>query len=145
VGQTMLAVGLAITACQAGHSISFTTLDDPVRNLREAEALGRFPQKPQTYRKPAVVVLDEVGYLPLTRADANMVFQLVSRRYERGWIIVTSNRAFSECGQVFGDDVVAAAILDRMLHHCEVISINGPSYRLKDRLQTPKEDQNTPE
>ncbi len=143
VGKTMLAVGLAIAACQAGYSIYFTTLDDLIRNLREAEGLGRFPKKLQTYLKPAVLVLDEVGYLPLTRADANMVFQLVSRRYERGSIIVTSNRAFSEWGHVFGDDVVAAAILDRLLHHCEVLSINGPSYRLKDRLQTPKGGQTT--
>jgi DNA replication protein DnaC len=137
VGKTMLAVGLAVAACQAGYSIYFTTLDDLVRNLRDAEGTGRFAKKLQTYLKPAVLVVDEVGYLPLSRPEANMVFQLVSRRYERGSIIVTSNKAFSEWGSVFGDDVLAAAILDRLLHHCEVISINGPSYRLKDRL-TPK-------
>jgi DNA replication protein DnaC len=135
VGKTMLAVALAITACQAGFSIYFTTLDDLVRNLKEAEAAGRFAKKLQTYLKPAVLVVDEVGYLPLARADANMVFQLVARRYERGSILATSNKAFSEWGQVFGDDVLASAILDRLLHHCDVISINGPSYRLKDRLK----------
>jgi DNA replication protein DnaC len=81
-----------------------------------------------------VLVADEVGYLPLSRAEANMVFQLVSRRYERGSIIVTSNKSFGEWGQVFGDDVLASAILDRLLHHCDVISINGPSYRLKDHV-----------
>jgi DNA replication protein DnaC len=74
-----------------------------------------------------------VGYLPLSRAEGNLVFQLVSRRYERGAIILSSNKTFSEWGQVFGDDVLATAILDRLLHHCEVISITGPSYRLKDR------------
>jgi DNA replication protein DnaC len=135
VGKTMLAVGLAIAACQAGFSIYFTTLDDLVRNLKEAEASGRFAKKLQTYLKPAVLVVDEVGYLPLARPDANMVFQLVARRYERGSILLTSNKAFSEWGSVFGDDVLASAILDRLLHHCEVISINGPSYRLKDRLK----------
>src|SRR5215218_9026063 len=114
---------------------SFTTLDDLVRNLKEAEASGRFAKKLQTYLKPAVLVVDEVGYLPLARTDANMVFQLVARRYERGSILLTSNKAFSEWGSVFGDDVLASAILDRLLHHCDVISINGPSYRLKDRLK----------
>lgn len=134
VGKTMLAVGLAVAACQAGFSIYFTTLDDLVRNLKEAESTGRFAKKLQTYLKPSVLVVDEVGYLPLARAEANMVFQLVTRRYERGSIILTSNKAFSEWGQVFGDDVLASAILDRLLHHCSVISINGPSYRLKDHV-----------
>jgi DNA replication protein DnaC len=134
VGKTMLAVALAVAACQAGYSIYFTSLDDLVRNLREAENSGRFAKKLQTYLKPSVLVVDEVGYLPLSRADANMVFQMVSRRYEKGSIIVTSNKSFSERSQVFGDDVLATAILDRLLHHCEVISINGPSYRLKDHV-----------
>jgi DNA replication protein DnaC len=135
VGKTMLAAGLAIAACQAGYSVYFTTLDDLVRNLKDAEASGRFAKKLQTYLKPAVLVVDEVGYLPLSRPDANMVFQLVARRYERGSILLTSNKAFSEWGSVFGDDVLASAILDRLLHHCDVISISGPSYRLKDRLK----------
>lgn len=134
VGKTMLAVGLAIAACQAGYSVYFTTLDDMVRNLREAESSGRFAKKLQTYLKPAVLIVDEVGYLPLSRAEGNMVFQLVSRRYERGSIILTSNKTFGEMGQVFGDEVLASAILDRLLHHAEVIAINGPSYRLKDRM-----------
>jgi DNA replication protein DnaC len=134
VGKTMLAVALAVAACQAGLSIYFTTLDDLVRRLRAAEATGRFSRQLQTYLRPAVLVCDEVGYLPLDRAEANMVFQLVSRRYERGTMIITSNKAFTEWGQVLGDDVLATAILDRLLHHCEVLNINGPSYRLKDRL-----------
>jgi DNA replication protein DnaC len=78
--------------------------------------------------------VDEVGYLPLDRVEANMVFQLVSRRYERGSMIITSNKSFTEWGGVLGDEVLATAILDRLLHHCDVININGPSYRLKDRL-----------
>jgi DNA replication protein DnaC len=134
VGKTMLAVAMAITACQAGWSIYFTTLDDLVRRLRAAEATGRFNRQLQTFLRPAVLVVDEVGYLPLDRAEANMVFQLVSRRYERGTMIITSNKSFTEWGSVLGDEVLATAILDRMLHHCDVININGPSYRLKDRL-----------
>jgi DNA replication protein DnaC len=132
-GKTHIATALAVAACQAGYSIYFTSLDDCVRQLRAADAAGRFAKKLQTYLRPAVLVLDEVGYLPCDRAAANMVFQLVSRRYERGSIILTSNKAFSEWGSVFADDVIATAILDRLLHHCDVIPINGPSYRLKDR------------
>lgn len=134
VGKTHLAVGLAIAACKAGYSIYFTTLDDLVRKLKEAERANRFARQLQAFLRPAVLVVDEVGYLPLDRAEANMFFQLVSRRYERGSIILTSNKAFSEWGNVFSDDVLATAILDRLLHHCAVLSINGPSYRLKDRL-----------
>jgi DNA replication protein DnaC len=137
VGKTHIAVSLAVAACQAGYSVYFTSVDDLVRQLREAETTGRFAKKLQTYLKPAVLVLDEVGYLPLSRAEANMVFQPVSRRYERGSIIVTSNKAFSDWGPVFGDDdVLATAILDRLLHHCDVVPINGPSWRLKDRFLT---------
>ena len=134
VGKTMIAVALAVAACQAGLSIYFTTLDDLVRRLRGAEATGRFARQLQFYLRPAVLVVDEVGYLPLDRAEANMVFQLVSRRYERGSMIITSNKSFTEWGGVLGDDVLATAILDRLLHHADVLSINGPSYRLKDRL-----------
>ena len=134
VGKTMIAVALAVAACQAGYSIYYTTLDDLVRQLKAAENAGRFARKLQTYLRPAVLIVDEVGYLPLDPAEANMVFQLVSRRYERGSIILTSNKSFPEWGTVLGDDVLATAILDRLLHHCDVLAINGPSYRLKDRL-----------
>jgi DNA replication protein DnaC len=134
VGKTMIAVALAVAACQAGYSIYFTSLDDLVRRLRTAEATGRFNRQLGAYLRPAVLVVDEVGYLPLDRTEANMVFQLVSRRYERGSMIITSNKSFAEWGSVLGDDVLATAILDRLLHHCDIIAINGPSYRLKDRL-----------
>lgn len=106
-----------------------------VRNLREAEASERFAKKLQTYPKPSVLVVDEIGHLPLSRTEANMVFQLVNPHYERGSIIATSNKAFSEWGQVLGHEVLASGILDRLLHHCDVISIDGPSYRLKDHVK----------
>ncbi|MFB7335990.1 IS21-like element helper ATPase IstB [Streptomyces adustus] len=131
VGKTHIAVALA---AWAGYSIYFTSLDDMVRNLTAAEAVGRLTNKAGTYLRPAVLVLDEVGYQPLARAEANLVFQVISKRYEKGSIILTSNKTFIEWGQVFGDEVLATAILDRLLHHCGVISINGPSYRLKNRL-----------
>jgi DNA replication protein DnaC len=134
VGKTHLAVALGLAACQAGYSIYYTTLDDMVARLRAAETLGRFTQQLRTYVRPAVLVIDEVGYLPLDRAAANMVFQLVARRYEHGSIVLTSNKSINEWAQVFTDEVLATAILDRLLHHCEVIAINGPSFRLKDRV-----------
>ncbi|WP_326827147.1 IS21-like element helper ATPase IstB [Streptomyces sp. NBC_01751] len=134
VGKTHIAVAFAVAACRAGYSIYFTSLDDMVRNLKAAEAAGRLLNKLGTYLRPGVLVVDEVGYQPLERAEANLVFQVISKRYEKGSIILTSNKTFSEWGQVFGDEVLATAILDRLLHHCDVISINGPSYRLKNRL-----------
>ena len=136
VGKTHLAVALAVSACRAGHSIYFTSLDDMIRHLRAADELGRLIRKMRAYTRPAVLIIDEVGYLPLDRSDANLVFQIIARRYENGPIILTSNKAFSEWGQIFCDDVLATAILDRLLHHCEVLAINGPSYRLKHRLTT---------
>ncbi|MET9434841.1 IS21-like element helper ATPase IstB [Streptomyces sp. NPDC006551] len=138
VGKTHIAVALA--ACRAGYSIYFTSLDDMVRNLKTAEAAGRLTSKLGSYLRPAVLVVDEVGYQPLERAEANLVFQVISKRYEKGSIILTSNKTFSKWGQVFGDEVLATAILDRLLHHCDVISINGPSYRLKNRLAAIERD-----
>lgn len=137
-GKTHIAVALAVAACRAGYTVSFTTLDDMARQLKAADAIGRLASKLRTYLRPHVLVLDEVGYLPLGREEANLVFQMISKRYEKGAIVLTSNKAFSEWGSVFGDEVLATAILDRLLHHCEVIAINGPSYRLKNRLAAVK-------
>lgn len=134
VGKTRLAVELAVSACRAGYSIYFTSLDDMVRQLRAADELGRLNRKIRAYVRPSFLVIDEMGYLPLDRSDANLVFQAISKRYENGSTILTSNKSFSDWGQIFSDDVLATAILDRLLHHCEVISINGSSYCLKDRL-----------
>jgi DNA replication protein DnaC len=135
VGKTMLAVALAITACQAGFSIYLHHPGRPGPQPQGGRGLRPVRQEasdlPQTSR--AGGRRDRLS--ALARADANMVFQLIARRYERGSILATSNKAFSEWGQVFGDDVLASAILDRLLHHCDVISINGSSYRLKDRLK----------
>jgi DNA replication protein DnaC len=134
VGKTHLACSLAVAACQAGYGVYFTTLDELIRKLHAADATGRLARQIRTYLRPTVLVIDEVGYLSLNHTDANLLFQLISRRYETGSIILSSNKAFSEWGSVIGDDVLATAILDRLLHHCEVISINGPSWRMKDRL-----------
>lgn len=140
VGKTHIAVALAVAACRAGYSIYFTSLDDMVRHLKAAEDQGRLISKLTSYLRPSVLVVDEVGYQPLERAEANLVFQVISKRYEKGSIILTSNKTFGEWGQVFGDEVLATAILDRLLHHCEVVPINGNSYRLKNRLQAIERD-----
>jgi DNA replication protein DnaC len=134
VGKTHIAVSLAVAACRAGFTVYFTTLDDLVRQLKAADAIGRLTRKLRTYLRPAVLVIDEVGYQPLERPEANLVFQVISKRYEKGSTLLTSNKGFGEWGQVFGDEVLATAILDRLLHHCDVVPINGPSYRLKNRL-----------
>lgn len=143
-GKTHLACALAVAACAAGKSVYFTTLDDMVRKLRTADAAGDLGRQLRGYLRTAILVIDEVGYLPLNRHDANLVFQIVARRYEKGSIIITSNKAFSEWGQVFTDDVLATAILDRFLHHCEVITINGRSWRMKDKNLTTDTSQPMP-
>ncbi|MFE1522244.1 IS21-like element helper ATPase IstB [[Kitasatospora] papulosa] len=140
VGKTHIAVALAVAACRAGYSIYFTSLDDMVRHLKAAEDQGRLISKLTSYLRPSVLVVDEVGYQPLERTEANLVFQVISKRYEKGSIILTSNKTFGEWGQVFGDEVLATAILDRLLHHCEVVPINGNSYRLKNRLAAIERD-----
>jgi len=135
VGKTHLAIALGIKACQCGFSVYFTTLDELVKNLSAAEGAGKLKQKLRTYtHKSALLIVDEVGYLPLTRKEANYLFQLVSTRYEHSSLILTSNKSFTEWNELLGDEVIAAAILDRLLHHSHVLSIRGQSYRLRDKL-----------
>jgi DNA replication protein DnaC len=137
VGKTHLACSLAVAACQAGHTTYYTSLDDMVRKLRAADATGSLSRQIRTYLRPTLLIIDELGYLQLGRTDANLVFQVISRRYEISSTIITSNKSFGEWGTIFTDEVLATAILDRYLHHCEVITINGPSWRLKDKLTDP--------
>jgi DNA replication protein DnaC len=132
-GKTHLAIGLAIRACQAGHRVAFATAAEWVARLADAHHAGRLqPELTRLGRYPLIVV-DEVGYIPFEPEAANLFFQLVSSRYERASMIVTSNKVFGRWGEVFGDDVVAAAMIDRLVHHAEVIALKGDSYRLKDR------------
>jgi DNA replication protein DnaC len=132
-GKTHLATGLAIRACQAGHRVAFATAAQWVARLADAHHAGRLqPELARLGRYP-VLVIDEVGYIPFEAEAANLFFQLVSARYERASLIVTSNKAFGRWGEVFGDEVVAAAMIDRLVHHAEVIALKGDSYRLKDR------------
>lgn len=134
VGKSHLSVGLAMEALARGYLVRYTILDELVRGLRHADALGKLNSKLAQLQRPHVLVIDEAGYLPLDRADANRIFQVVNRRYTRASTIVTSNKTVGEWADTFGDEALAAAILDRLLHDAEVLAINGPSYRLKGRL-----------
>jgi DNA replication protein DnaC len=135
VGKTHLGIALAICACQQGASVYFTSLDAMTRALGAADGAGKLPQKLKTYTtKSQLLVIDEVGYLSLNRAEANYLFQVVSTRYERSSLILTSNKAVTEWVDFLGDAALATAILDRILHHAHVFSIKGNSYRLRERL-----------
>ena len=132
-GKTHLAIGLGIRACQAGHRVAFATAAGWVTRLAEAHAAGRLQAELIRLGRYPLLVVDEVGYIPFEAEAANLFFQLVSARYERASLIVTSNKPFGRWGEVFGDDVVAAAMIDRLVHHAEVVALKGDSYRLKDR------------
>jgi DNA replication protein DnaC len=132
-GKTHLATGLAVRACQAGHRVAFATAAGWVARLAEAHHAGRLQAELIRLGRYPVLVVDEVGYIPFEAEAANLFFQLVSARYERASLIVTSNKPFGRWGEVFGDEVVAAAMIDRLVHHAEVIALKGDSYRLKDR------------
>jgi DNA replication protein DnaC len=132
-GKTHLAIGLAIRGCQAGHRVLFATASQWVDKLADAYASGRLQTELARLSRYPLLVVDEVGYIPFEPEAANLFFQLVSSRYERASLIVTSNKPFGRWGEVFGDEVVAAAMIDRLVHHAEVVSLRGDSYRLKDR------------
>ena len=132
-GKTHLATGIAIRACQAGHRVLFATAAQWVDRLADAHHSGRLQEELRRLTRYPLIVVDEVGYIPFEPEAANLFFQLVSSRYERASLIVTSNKPFGRWGEVFGDDVVAAAMIDRLVHHAEVVALKGDSYRLKDR------------
>jgi DNA replication protein DnaC len=146
VGKTHLAVALATEAIRGGYGAYFITAHDLVSDLGRAMREGQLPQRLRIYLRPKVLVIDEVGYLPLDETGATILFQLVSARYERGSILLTSNKSYGEWGTIFGEVTLAGAILDRLLHHSTTINIRGESYRLKERrkaglLATPAERQ----
>jgi DNA replication protein DnaC len=132
-GKTHLATGLAIRACQAGHRVLFATATDWVTRLTGAHRQGLLPQELARLRRYGLIIVDEVGYLPFEQDAANLFFQLVSSRYEHASLILTSNLPFSGWGGVFGDQAVAAAMIDRIVHHAGVLTMKGASYRLRGR------------
>ena len=132
-GKTHLAIALGIRACLAGHRVAFRTATEWVALLADAQRQGRLDQELDKLARVPLLVCDEVGYIPFDPQAANLMFMLVSRRYERASLIVTSNKPFSAWGEIFGDDVVAAAMIDRLVHHADIVALKGDSYRLRDR------------
>jgi len=135
VGKTHLAVALGLKACEHGYRALFTTAAGLIATLGKALAENRLDERLKLLAQPQILIIDEIGYIPIDRQGANLFFQLVSRRYERGALIVTSNQSLGAWGEVFGDSVIAAAILDRLLHHSITVNIKGESYRLREKLK----------
>jgi DNA replication protein DnaC len=132
-GKTHLSLALADRALTAGHSVVFTTLADLAQTLESASHPGLLRQRLRRYIAPSLLVIDEVGYAKLSQEQAHPFFELIAARYEHGSILLTSHTSFSHWGNLLGDEILASALLDRLLHHAEVISINGRSYRMKER------------
>lgn len=133
VGKTHLAIGLGRAAVEAGYTALFVSATSLLAALSKAEGEGLLREKLNFYAKPKLLIVDEIGYLPFERRSAHLFFQLVARRYEKGSMLVTTNQLIPQWGAVFGDDVVAAAILDRLLHHSHTLIIQGESYRLRQK------------
>jgi DNA replication protein DnaC len=136
VGKTHLAVALGREAIRLGYSVLFVPATALLTTLSRAHAEGRLEDRLIFYAKPKLLIIDELGYLPFEANAAHLFFQLVSKRYERGSLMITSNRSVGEWGTVFGDPVVATAILDRLLHHSHVVTIRGESYRLREKRRS---------
>ena len=124
-------MSLAVAAAEGGRRVYYATLADLITSLEEAQAAGRLSQRLKTLVFPALLVVDEIGYLPISRTGAMLFFHLMSRRYERASTVLTSNKGFEEWGEVFGDDVMAGALIDRLVHHCHIVNIRGNSYRMR--------------
>ena len=133
VGKTHLAIALGVKAVEAGHKVLFLTLESMITRLIKARMENRADRQLQQFVYPKMLIIDEMGYLPMNREEAGMLFRLLNRRYEKVCLIITSNKSFVDWGDLFNDQVLATAILDRLLHHCTTINIKGESYRLKEK------------
>lgn len=138
LGKTHLAIALAHTACVAAHSVLYVPAVDVINNLAAAQATHRLRVELKKYLTPRILVLDEVGYLPIDKAGADLLFQVISARYERSSTIITTNKAYQHWATIFNNDAtLTSAMLDRILHHAETIILEGQSYRMKDRIEDP--------
>ena len=136
LGKSHLGIALGYAACLAGYRVLFTTAIDIINTLSAAHKAGRFGCEQKKYLKPAVLVIDEVGYLPIDKHGADILFQIISQRYERGSIVLTTNKIYKHWPSIFNNDsTLTSAILDRVLHHAETIILEGKSYRMKDRIE----------
>jgi DNA replication protein DnaC len=137
LGKSHLAAALGYCACLKGHSVLFSTTVDVINTLAAAQKAGRLKQELNKYLKPKLLILDELGYLPIDKLGADLLFQIISQRYEQGAIVITSNRVFKKWPEIFNNDsTLTSAILDRLLHHAETVIIEGKSYRMKDQIET---------
>jgi DNA replication protein DnaC len=136
VGKTHLATALGYQACLEGHSVLFATAVDVINTLAAAQSAGRMKTELKKYTRPAVLILDELGFLPIDKAGADLLFQVISQRYEQGALVITSNRAFKNWTEIFNNDsTLTSAILDRLLHHAETVLIEGKSFRMKETIE----------
>lgn len=135
VGKTHLAISLAIAAAQSGRRVYYGTLADLITSLEEAQQAGHLAQRLKTLIFPSLLVVDEIGYLPISRTGAMLFFQLMSRRYETGATVLTANKGFDDWGEIFGDAVMASALIDRLVHHCHIVNIRGNSYRMRHHVE----------
>ena len=140
VGKTHLATSIGVTAAKNRDSTYFINCNDLIANLKKANSENRFINRLNHYAKYKLLIIDEVGFLPIDSEGANMLFQLINKRYENHSTIITTNKPFGKWHEIFGDVTLANAILDRLLHHSHTININGNSYRLKDKLKSEIED-----
>jgi len=137
LGKTHLATALGYTACLQGHSVLFASAIEVINTLAAAKSAGRLKQELKKYTKPALLILDELGYLPIDKSGADLLFQVISVRYEQGSIMLTSNRAFKEWPKMFNNDsTLTSAILDRLLHHAEIVVIEGKSFRMRGQIES---------
>ena len=136
LGKTHLAIALGYAACQQGLNVLFSTAVEVINTLSAAQKKGTFKTELRRYTSPSLLILDELGYLPIDQYGANLLFQIISERYERGSIILSTNKAFKEWTAIFNSDAtITSAVLDRLLHHGETVLIEGTSFRMKDRLE----------
>ena len=135
LGKTHLSIALGHAACLNGHTVLFTTAVDIINTLAAAQSAGRLKRELHRYLKPAVLIVDELGYLPIDKHGADLLFQIISQRYERAPMVITTNRAYKHWSQIFNNDsTLTSAILDRVLHHAETVIIEGTSFRMKDEI-----------
>jgi DNA replication protein DnaC len=136
LGKTHLASALGYEACLKGYTVLFATSIDVINTLSAARAAGRMKQELKKYTRPSLLILDELGFLPIDKVGADLLFQVISQRYEQGAIAITSNRAYKDWPEIFNNDsTLTSAILDRLLHHAETILIQGKSYRMKEQVE----------
>ena len=138
LGKTHLVTALAYEACLRGHSVLFTTAVDIINTLTAAQTTGRLKTELKRYRKPALLAIDELGYLPIDKTGADLLFQVISQRYEQGSLLLTTNQPYKHWAKIFNhDSTLTSAVLDRLLHHAETVILEGKSYRMKDQIETP--------